>query len=248
MSIEQTKEFVLNDHNWFRAKYLEPLAAHSTRYWTFKTALNLLMQRTSETRIILETGCVRQAIPPDWGAGNSTLIFGDFCTRYGGKLVSVDIEQKNAELCRDLMTTAGFGGCHTIVVDDSVKCLEAMAADKSNAGAVGLLYLDSLDVPLGELLEIYGGKTDLNAALATLKAMTTEEIVEKHGSIFEVCQQHCLKEVMVSAPLLGLNALMLIDDLDLPSLGKPRLAREWLMQNGWECILEDYQTLWQKSR
>src|SRR3990167_6043856 len=98
-SKEQAKEFLFVDNNWFREKYEAKLSAHSSRYWTFKTALNLMLQRGG-TRIV-ETGCVRQE--EDYGAGNSTLIFADFAHRYGGSLVSIDNDEGHAGICRELL-------------------------------------------------------------------------------------------------------------------------------------------------
>ena len=239
---EKIKEFVYNDKNRFRARYHDVMAGSGSRYWTFKTALNLLLQRGNLK--ILETGS--QRLPADWGAGCSSQVFGDFCSRYGGHLISIDISRENADFCSGLMAELGYSAQHKMICADSVAGMEEIR--KAGSGVFGLIVLDSFDFPLGELLEIYGGKTDLDGALAKLKQMTTEEVVTKHGSIILPCQEHCLKEAKVADNLLDRDGLLLIDDTDLAGRGKGRLAIEWLLSNGWEIILEDYQTLFQRRK
>ena len=232
------QEFCYNDHNWFKAKYFSKTNAHSTRYWTFKIALNLLIQRMVGSPLIVETGCVR--LEDDYGAGNSSLIFGDFLKKYGGKLISIDINQTNVALCEKLMLAAGFSSIHQTIVDDSLKALTKLIDDGIKPD---LIYLDSFDFPYGELLNFYGGDKDLHSAINVLKNMTTDEIINLHGKIFSECQEHCLREAQLANLLLGESGIILIDDLDLPGLGKPRLARDYLLDSGWEIVLEDYQSL-----
>jgi predicted O-methyltransferase YrrM len=60
----------------------------------------------------------------------------------------------------------------------------------------------------------------------------------------EPSQRHCLLEFEAALPSLSPRAVVLIDDADLPGGGKPRLAKVRLAELGWECVLDDYQTLW----
>lgn len=124
--------------SWFEQKYQEK---SSNRYVTFKTALNLIHQgrrSPNEELTIVETGTTR--FPDDWGAGMSTVLFGDYLKHYGGKLYTVDIEPRNIEICKQV--TEEFKDYIEYVVGDSHFFL------KSFQGNIDLLYLDSLDYPL----------------------------------------------------------------------------------------------------
>lgn len=230
------KDF-LKVNNWFDTKYAERSAF---RYPTFKAALNLFLQFEGKT--IVETGCVR--LKDDWGAGNSTVMLADFCTKYEGRLWSVDITARNIQLSREL--TKEFSDVITLEVNDSVAFLSNIKERTDGLSKIDLLYLDSFDYPYGELLDIYGGKVNLDKAIATLKSMSTEEIVDKHGHIIAASQEHCLKELMAALPYIHDHTPILIDDNDLPGGGKSRTARDWLAANGYTCILDLYQSLWIK--
>jgi hypothetical protein len=109
-----------------------------SRYPTFKIAFDLLFQLPS--RNIVETGCVRQET--DWGAGYSTMLFGEFCQLYGGHITSVDLVPRHLEIAREL--TKQFNSLITYVESDSVAFLQRYTLP------IDLLYLDSMDVPIHE--------------------------------------------------------------------------------------------------
>jgi hypothetical protein len=91
-------------------------------------------QRFSHPRIV-ETGCIRTR--DDWrGAGNSTILLGEFATLTGGSLISVDLDPRHCELARTAV-------CDLKVV--SVVCSDSVAWLKAESGEIDLLYLDSLD-------------------------------------------------------------------------------------------------------
>jgi hypothetical protein len=124
--------------NWFDRKYSQ---LSSGRYTTFKTALNLIHQGRlggNGEIVIVETGTTR--LPNDWGAGMSTVLFGDYLKRYGGLLYTVDIEAKNIETCREV--TKEFENNIEYVVSDSHDFLRDFKK------GIDLLYLDSMDYPL----------------------------------------------------------------------------------------------------
>lgn len=217
-------------------KYAIPAA---TRWHTLKAALTLAGQRAPKAGIrILETGCARE--PDDWGGGMSTVIFGDYCKRFGGSVISVDNEPKHITRCE--MLTVDFKAWISLVHDDSVHYLRN---HRSDWPVFDLIYLDSFDYPYGALLDIYGGKQDLNKAIATLAEIPEAEIVEKYWYIIEASQTHCLNEVKAAdeAGILD-HAVLLIDDNSMPGGGKPRLAKQWLLENGWTLVMDFYQTLW----
>lgn len=108
----------------------------SERFWTFRAALNLFKQR--EGKVIVETGTTRLA--NDWGAGMSTVLFGEFCKRYGGKIYTVDIDPANIATCK--VVTQAYQEWLSYHVDDSLHFL------KDFKDTIDLLYLDSLDFPI----------------------------------------------------------------------------------------------------
>lgn len=218
--------------SWFDKKYA---TLGHRRHATMKAALNLFVQNGGST--IVETGCCR--FPDDWGAGLSTVMFGDVALRYGKTLHTVDLSPENMAVCRTL--TQDFASVTHYYVNDSVTFL------KSFNNKIDLLYLDSYDYPYGELLEIYGGKVDINKAIVTLADMTDEEVVAKHGDVIAGSQEHCLNELLAALPHMHDHAPILIDDCYLPGGGKGRTAKEWLLNNGYICVLDLYQTLWVKK-
>jgi predicted O-methyltransferase YrrM len=118
-------------NSWFETKYMGLL---SSRYMTMKTALNLFLQRGGN--LIVETGTLRVA--NDWGGGCSTLVFGDFCKRYGKKLITVDISSKNMEVSKQ--ETKEFAEYIQYIISDSVEFLKHTVQPR-----IDLLYLDSMD-------------------------------------------------------------------------------------------------------
>lgn len=116
--------------NWFYKKYFKKL---KVRFFSFKVALNLLLQRGGKH--IVETGSVRKK--NDWGSGMSTLIFGDFCKRYNKYLWTVDIDPKAIKVAREV--TKRFDKHITYAVDDSIDYLTGFGEK------IDFLYLDSLD-------------------------------------------------------------------------------------------------------
>lgn len=222
------KDFIFNKSS-FDLKYA---SLGSIRHPTMKAALNLFMQNNGST--IVETGCCRAK--DDWGAGLSTVMFGDFCTTYNKKIFTVDISESNMQICKQL--TLEYNNVINYNVNDSVAFL------KNFKNTIDLLYLDSYDYPYGELLEVYGGKLNIDNAIKILKSMSDEEIVQKHWSIIKDSQEHCLNELLASLDKLAHKCAILIDDCDLPGGGKGRLAKDWLLKNNYTCVLDLYQSLW----
>lgn len=62
-----------------------------------------------------------------------------------------------------------------------------------------------------------------------------------------LCQGHQLREIMAGADRLTPDAIVLLDDNNLPNGGKTRLAKEFLSLKGWSCLLDFQQSLWVRS-
>ncbi|MFH1547075.1 MAG: hypothetical protein ABIC57_01160 [bacterium] len=194
--------------NWLFDKYY--FCGSNSRYWTFQMALNLLFQRKNSP-VIVETGCQRQE--DDLGAGMSTSIFGEYCSRHGGKLYTVDLIETHLNICREC--TSEHSRNIEYVLSDSVAWLKKAARVN-----IDLLYLDSLDYPVGSQAD------DIRMQ--------------------EAAQVHCLNEFKAaeSSGKLKDNCLILIDDNQLPGGGKPRLLKQYLKAQGWTCLLDLQQSLW----
>ncbi len=204
------------------------------RFYSMKKALELYSVGKRGEGIILETGTTR--MKDDWGAGMSTLVFGDFCKQYGGKTYTVDISPQNIDMCKEI--TKDYSDHIEYVVSDSLFFFTQFKS------SIDLLYLDSYDYPYGELLDIYGGKEDINEAAKKLRSLTTDEIIEKHFNIINPSQEHQLKELKLALPLLHEKSVILLDDNELPGGGKTRLSREYLQSIGWIEVMSSQQSLW----
>ena len=186
------------------------------RYITFKIALNLLHQ-TKENPTIVETGT-------NWfndlGGGRSTNIFGEYLQKYGGKLYTVDIQQKSIDACKEF--TKGLEQNIEYVTDDSLHFLENFHQ------SIDLLYLDSFDYPIEAVVP---GATDKP------QKQIDQEISD--------CQNHQLKEIKLAYPNLHVGSIILLDDNQLPGGGKTKLTKEFLVEKGIKLILDDaQQSLW----
>lgn len=198
-----------NRKNWFYDKYF--YSGSNSRYFTFQMAFNLLNQ-LHPNPVIIETGC--QRMDGDLGAGMSTSIFGEYISLYGGKLITVDLIENHLKICQDC--TKQYAQFIDYVLSDSLIFL------KNYNGQVDLLYLDSLDYPIGE------NANDENMRNAS--------------------QGHCLLEFQAIEPRLQRNTIVLIDDNMLPFGGKPKLLKEYLEKQGWVCLFDYQQTLWIRGK
>lgn len=210
------------------------------RYSTMQAALNLLMQRDGQ--LIVETGCQRGR--GDIGSGCSTEIFSRFVSQYGGSLVTIDNNLEHLQIAQEII---GENNQVSFIESDSVQAL------KNFTDPIDLLYLDSFDYPVVELIEIYAGEkiyedNDLYThTRETLYKLGEAEILARHREMLNPSQQHCLQEIKAAGPCLHSKSIVLIDDANLLGGGKPRLAREWLVEHGWHTILDSFQSLWIKG-
>ena len=115
-------------------KYKEQLSI-SGRFPTMAKALELFEKMDFDCMV--ETGTIR--LKDDWGAGMSTLVFGDFAKSHNRRLYTCDIDPKNIELCKEI--TKDFEKHIAYRVSDSVTFL------KDFDEMIDFLYLDSMDCP-----------------------------------------------------------------------------------------------------
>lgn len=217
-------------------EYLEQHREESSfRYPTFKMALTLL--ENHQGRHIVETGTIRQE--NDWGAGCSTIIFGEYCKEHDARLVTVDNVHRHMEISKKL--TADYAFWIEYVEADSLEYLKSLEPH-----SVDLLYLDSFDYPYGELLNVYGGQKDIRSAIEILNELGDDEIFKRHTEIVLPCQLHCARELQAALHALHDDSIVLIDDANIPGGGKPRIARQLLSELGWTELLKNQQTLWVK--
>jgi len=197
--------------NWLFKKYY--YGGANSRYWTFQIVLNILAQRGRDT-IIVETGCQRMA--DDLGAGMSTSIFGEFCKRHGGKLMTVDLMPHHLMICREC--TKAFADHIEYIESDGAAWL-----GQSHGFVADLIYLDSLDYPIGD---------------------QAGDLQMQRDS-----QEQCILEfeAAVASGLIGNRTLILIDDNQLPGGGKPKMLKARLASEGWKCLMDLQQSLWCRS-
>jgi len=222
------------DHheNWLYNKWYR--SGINYRYHTWQVAFNILNQRANPSAIILETGC--QRAKDDLGSGESSSIFCEYISRYGGKLISVDISPQSIRAAKEC--TASFQ------VEKEFHVMDSVAFLKQYKGLCNLVYLDSYDYPYGELLAHFGGKQDITIAKKALKKLTMEEVDARFSTLIRPSQQHCLNELTAIESNLSKGSIVLLDDNQFPGGGKPRLAKEYLLSKGWICLLDFQQSLW----
>lgn len=208
----------------------------NSRYPTWQITFNLLNQRFRMPRIV-ETGC--QRLKEDLGGGMSTSLFCEYIGRYGGQLASVDLSPQSISAAQKV--TRKYNVDKQFFTMDSVKFLEGWT------DPIDLIYLDSWDYPYGQMLNAFGGQKDLVKAEEELKKLDVKEVLERFKSIIDPCQEHCLKEMKAVEKNLHPKSIVLIDDNQLPGGGKPRLAKEYLAEQGWVCLMDFQQSLWIRS-
>ena len=131
-------EFLFMEEDWMYRTFERIEFVRSTKYHTFKAALDLLLQRGGKT--IVETGTMRMKDDP---AGCSTLLFGAFCQNYDRQLYTVD--NSEAHMAISVSETMDYGKRINYVVQDSIDFLLNFPHQ------IDLLYLDSMDCdPVGD--------------------------------------------------------------------------------------------------
>jgi hypothetical protein len=219
-------------NNWFYNRYY--YGGANSRYYTTQSALNLLSQKTSSPTII-ETGC--QRVENDLGGGMSTIIFGEYISRYGGNLISVDISGVSLECAKHCLKEWPSIDVK-LVESDSVSFLSEYT------GKCDLLYLDSFDYPICQLARCYSDIPDLGKAIESLSSLSREKILAEQMTLIGDCQRHALKEFQVIEDRLSDDVILMIDDNQLAGGGKPRMLKDYLLSKDWVCLMDFQQSLW----
>lgn len=109
---------------------------------TIFRALRLLRDLHPGRASIVETGTLRSDTGSSMASdGWSTMAWGWYCSRFGGRAHTVDVDAGNLAVCRRV--TARYADVIEYVEDDSVNFLQAWAGHERRP--IHLLYLDSLD-------------------------------------------------------------------------------------------------------
>jgi len=137
MALEQQRETGLGDFVFFGGPFDDYRERLGDRFYTFKAALNLWLQRGGTT--IVETGTMRGPIEGWRGDGCSTLLFGEFLSHHGGHLWSCDLDPDAIANSRSV--TRKYAAHISYINGNSIEFLAGF--DRP----IDLLYLDSFDSP-----------------------------------------------------------------------------------------------------
>jgi cephalosporin hydroxylase len=110
------------------------------RYTSYRLIFEELLSRKEHNFTIIETGC---AFGGGWCHGSSSFLFMEFLNVFGGKLISIDINQEHMDACGRLISTVHpfSGRAHFVpMVGDSLAILQTLP-DQAD-----FVYLDSWDL------------------------------------------------------------------------------------------------------
>ncbi len=125
----------------FFKKYENGPRALGSRSATTKIALSLLAGRKNVA--FVETGTTRKnlfnssSVEERAADGSSTLVFADYAKRFGGSVLTCDINPDNIQSCK--IATKEYEGLIEYIVGDSVDILDRISFP------IDFLYLDSVD-------------------------------------------------------------------------------------------------------
>jgi len=127
---------------YFDKTYREKLEEHpifADRYDGFRKIFLTLLEHKENDFMIVETGTLRKK--DNWFDGQSSLLFFEFASFFGGTLLSIDTDQHALETCESALKDAiGFHKAKFVpICGNSVTELEKIDYP------IDLLYLDSYD-------------------------------------------------------------------------------------------------------
>jgi Methyltransferase domain/Family of unknown function (DUF6492) len=137
---------------------------HRTRWLTMSGSLRLLASRPGSDPTIVEIGTLRDAT---MGGGHSTYKFGEFCSRFGGTLHTVDVLED--AIAHSRQASSEFQPWIRYHRQDSEVFLASFD------GKIDLLYLDGLDAFPGD--EDLASRKQLEEVKAALPRMADDCLV-----------------------------------------------------------------------
>ena len=128
---------------FFDATYKERLEAHpvfADRYNGFRKIFEELLKNKEREFTIIETGTLRKK--NTWTDGQSSLLFFEFMSFFGGTLISIDTDENALETCRAVLDKeVGLAKANFVPIHgNSILELEKITRPAN------LLYLDSFDL------------------------------------------------------------------------------------------------------
>ncbi|WP_414561706.1 MULTISPECIES: glycosyltransferase [unclassified Anabaena] len=186
------------------AKYEKQLdSTFRRRFSSMYNALELLYSLKTNNINIVEIGTLRDN---NKGGGHSTYKFGEYCSKFGGTVHTVDILPEAIEY--SMKATGEYQPWIKYYIQDSEIFLNTFSEK------IDLLYLDGYDSTPG------------NENKASLKQ---------------------LNEIKAALPKLKEKCIVLLDDADLPEGGKAKFSSQFLIDNGFELIIDNYQQLYARG-
>ena len=173
------------------------------RFCSMYKALELLNALKNSNINIVEIGTLRDN---NKGGGHSTYKFGEYCSKLGGKVHTVDILPEAIEY--SIKATWEYQPWIKYYIQYSEVFLNNFTEK------IDLLYLDGYD------------STPKNEHKASEKQ---------------------LNEIKAALPKLKHKCIVLLDDADLPEGGKAKFSSKFLIDNGFELIIDNYQQLYARG-
>lgn len=163
-SLVDKESIYTNNLSYFK-KYKRQLNyTEKKRYDTMYSALKQLLDIKKTGATIVEIGTQRDSTK---GGGHSTYKFGEFCKKYGGKIITVDILEEAIDY--SIKNTTDFQPWINYVVSDSTSFLKGFEEK------IDLLYLDGLDSTPGQ--ERAASKKQLREIKAAMPKLSKKCVV-----------------------------------------------------------------------
>jgi glycosyltransferase involved in cell wall biosynthesis len=173
------------------------------RFLTMYKSLELINHSNNSDINIVEIGTLRDN---NQGGGHSTYKFGEYCSRFGGAVHTVDILPEAIQY--SMQASSDYQPWINYYTEDSEIFLDEFSEK------IDLLYLDGYDSTPGEELQ---------------------------------ASQKQLNEIKTALPKLKDKCVVLLDDADLPEGGKAKFSSEFLIDNGFELVIDGYQQLYARG-
>lgn len=128
--------------DFFEKKYKSKLQENplfEDRYNGFRKIFEELLKKKDRNFTIIETGTLRTE--DSWTDGQSSLLFFEFLSIFGGKLITIDIDKSSLLKCKEILSkNVGLDKAELVLIHGN--SVEELAKIDEEAD---LLYLDSFD-------------------------------------------------------------------------------------------------------